>query len=105
MNSSSCSGLNWARSVSRMLSPSLIFNSFGNKDAATRRYVSGCSTRHSSITSAPCSSKSARKSLRNVSANLVRDPLGRPIGLPDCPGFHFVGVRCAYLSLTGGKIS
>ena len=67
--------------------------SFGRMDATTDKYFPGKRSRHSVIASAPLRSKSSARAAMNASPSLLREPRGRPRGLPLCPGLN----RCAGL--------
>src|SRR5690349_23180915 len=72
----------------------LRFTSLGRRLATIFTKSPGLFSRMSLTAIAPCSSHSLRTSARNSSASLLREPFGRPAGLPDWPGCQGA-FRCA----------
>src|SRR5262249_57039350 len=94
--SSATACLKFVTNVS-VLRPTLRLISCGSRLAAMRTKLDGSLRAHRLIASRPSSSHTLWKSLRNDSDNLLREPRGRPAGLPDCPG----GQGGARLELAG----
>src|SRR5450631_2183433 len=60
-------------------------SSRGMSEPTILKYIKGSSRRTRSIASAPFSAKSFATISRKVSVSLLREPLGRPSGLPETP--------------------
>src|SRR6516164_4081689 len=71
-------------SLSRLLCWTLC--SRGISRVRHRKYTPGCSRRTFAMAFSPCLRKSRRSAQMTSSLSLLREPRGRPAGLPDCPG-------------------
>lgn len=60
----------------------------------TLRYSCGFSTRTASMALTPCAWKSSCSAAMKCSPSLLREPFGRPAGLPDFPGSNGRPMRC-----------
>ena len=69
-------------------------SSLGISDATTRTNSTGCV--HAAVISAglPKACHASQRSRKNSSLSLLREPCGRPRGLPDWPGFQGINPRC-----------
>ena len=70
-------------------------SSLGISDATTRTNSTGCV--HAVVISAGLAEQLAMRSWRSAkksSLSLLREPCGRPLGLPDWPGFQGINPRC-----------
>ena len=69
-------------------------SSLGTSDATTRTNSTGCV--HAAVISAglPKACHASQRSRKNSSLSLLREPCGRPLGLPDWPGFQGINPRC-----------
>ena len=69
-------------------------SSLGISDATTRTNSTGCV--HAAVISAglPKACHASQRSRKNSSLSLLREPCGRPLGLPDWPGFQGINPRC-----------
>ena len=65
-------------------------SSLGISDATTRTNSTGCV--HAAVISAglPKACHASQRSRKNSSLSLLREPCGRPLGLPDWPGLNWV---------------
>src|SRR5215472_7412126 len=60
-----------------------------------RKYTPGCSRRTFAMAFSPCLRKSRKSAQTTSSLNALREPRGRPAGLPDCPRCQrLVGICC-----------
>jgi hypothetical protein len=85
--SSATAALKFATNASA-LTPTLRLMSCGSRLAATRTKVDGSLRATRRIASRPSSSQMRWKSERNDSDSLLREPRGRPLGLPLSPTCH-----------------
>ena len=69
-------------------------SSLGISDAITRTNATG--SFRAAVTSAglPEVCQASQRSRKNSSLSLLREPFGRPLGLPDWPGFQGINPRC-----------
>src|SRR3974390_2518151 len=69
-------------------------SSLGISDATTRTNSTGCV--HAAVISAglPKAVHASQRSRKKSSVSLLRVPGGRPLGLPDWPGFQGINPRC-----------
>jgi hypothetical protein len=66
----------------------------GIKDATTRTNTDGSVSAVVISAGRPNSCHAACRSATNCSLSLLREPCGRPLGLPDWPGFQGINPRC-----------
>ena len=78
----------------RSVTVAVASSSLGISDATTRTNSTGCV--HAAVISAglPKACRASQRSRKNSSLSLLREPCGRPLGLPDWPGFQGINPRC-----------
>ena len=74
----------------RSVTVAVASSSLGISDATTRTNSLGCV--HAAVISAglPKACHASQRSRKNFSLSLLREPFGRPLGLPDWPGLNWV---------------
>ena len=74
----------------RSVTVAVASSSLGISDATTRTNSTGCV--HAAVISAglPKACHASQRSRKNSSLSLLREPFGRPLGLPDWPGLNWV---------------
>ena len=74
----------------RSVTGAVASSSLGISDATTRTNSTGCV--HAAVISAglPKACHASQRSRKNSSLSLLREPRGRPLGLPDWPGLNWV---------------